>query len=187
MGKAARVLPDDPLVHRVLEGIMDRPTFTPRADWDEQAHCAGMTYIERDRTFFSDRPGGTPYKDAKNLCRQCPVAVDCCLFMLQYKEQDGFGGGMSSGVRRLIKKDLDIPSKPTILPSPDEERAAADSTHCRKGHLRTEENTWYEFDPRSGNETKRCGDCRKARIQRRGDKLEEVNGSRSHKNPLRAA
>jgi WhiB family redox-sensing transcriptional regulator len=84
--------------------------------WQDQALCAQADPEE----FFPERGGST--REAKRVCRSCPVAAECLEFALANDERFGVWGGLSERERRRVK--------PVAI------------ARCRKGlHVMTPENT----------------------------------------------
>jgi WhiB family redox-sensing transcriptional regulator len=70
-----------------------------RAEWRDFALCA-----EADpEAFFPEKGGST--KDAKKVCRRCPVTAECLEFALDRNERCGIYGGKSERERRKILRD----------------------------------------------------------------------------------
>jgi len=56
--------------------------------------------------WFPDKGG--PVKDAKRICRQCPVVDKCLEFALEHAERYGVYGGKSEMERRKILKQRQV-------------------------------------------------------------------------------
>ncbi len=69
-------------------------------DWQEQALCAQTD----PEAFFPEKGGST--RDAKRICRACPVRDECLEFALEHDERFGIWGGLSERERRRLKLDL---------------------------------------------------------------------------------
>jgi WhiB family redox-sensing transcriptional regulator len=65
--------------------------------WQELAACAKADPEE----FFPDKGGST--REARRVCRSCPVAAECLEFALANNERFGVWGGLSERERRRIK------------------------------------------------------------------------------------
>ena len=81
---------------------MTRATGTPvpfprPADWTRDALCAQAD----PEIFFPDK--GQPTRDAKSICRRCPVRAECLEWALAHGEQ-GIWGGTSEHERRRLRK-----------------------------------------------------------------------------------
>lgn len=63
-------------------------------DWYEHALCAGTD----PDAFFPEKGGST--REAKAICRGCPVRTQCLLFSLDNAERFGIWGGTSERERR---------------------------------------------------------------------------------------
>jgi WhiB family redox-sensing transcriptional regulator len=72
--------------------------------WMDQALCRGSTAIQ----FFSEILD--EIKDAKNMCKICPVASNCLEHAIRNEEIFGVWGGLSQRERRkyhrLYKEDI---------------------------------------------------------------------------------
>jgi WhiB family transcriptional regulator, redox-sensing transcriptional regulator len=83
---------------------MTNSTATPKIstqwDWMEDADCRS-----EDTTLFFSREGERAYEKndreerARQICRRCPVLVDCRRYALTRREKYGFWGGMSEDER----------------------------------------------------------------------------------------
>ena len=68
-------------------------------EWQDQALCA-----ETDpEAFFPEKGGST--RDAKRVCRVCPVRAECLQYALDHDERFGIWGGMSERERRRLKRE----------------------------------------------------------------------------------
>jgi len=67
-------------------------------DWFEQASCKGM---DTDM-FFADRGPNTRQmiKNAKAVCKNCPVIQPCLNFAIETDSKHGIFGGLSPKERR---------------------------------------------------------------------------------------
>lgn len=65
-------------------------------DWRENALCA---QVDND-IFFPEKGGST--KDAKTLCKECPVRVACLSWALDNDEKYGIWGGHSERERHKL-------------------------------------------------------------------------------------
>jgi WhiB family transcriptional regulator, redox-sensing transcriptional regulator len=66
--------------------------------WAHFAACAGTD----PDLFFTDR--GESVREAKEVCRSCPVVTDCREYALQAGEKFGVWGGLSERERRRIRR-----------------------------------------------------------------------------------
>lgn len=66
--------------------------------WQDQANCLG---VDPD-LFFPERGAST--REAKEVCRGCPVREECLEFSLQNSEKFGIWGGLSERERRRIRR-----------------------------------------------------------------------------------
>lgn len=65
-------------------------------DWQQDAACTG-TDVE---TFYPEKGGST--KEAKRVCRNCPVRAECLEFALDLNERFGIWGMTSERERRRL-------------------------------------------------------------------------------------
>lgn len=75
---------------------------TPAGDnrWQDYAACRG----EPIDVFYPDRSDGmSGYRDARQICRQCPVRAECLTEALKQGERYGCWGGMSPRQRRRVQ------------------------------------------------------------------------------------
>ena len=66
--------------------------------WQEQALCAQTD----PEAFFPEKGGST--REAKRICSDCPVRLECLEFALANDERFGIWGGMSERERRKLKR-----------------------------------------------------------------------------------
>ena len=66
--------------------------------WQDKASCSGA---DAD-LFFPERGAST--RQAKAICGECEVRVECLEFALQHSEKFGIWGGLSERERRKIRK-----------------------------------------------------------------------------------
>lgn len=66
-------------------------------DWREDALCAQTD----PEAFFPDK-GENP-ASAKDICRQCPVQIDCLDFAMRNNEPYGVWGGYTARERQYIR------------------------------------------------------------------------------------
>lgn len=79
-----------------MNGLRD---LIPSAPWMKRAACRGM---ERgDELFFPERGAST--REAKAVCRSCPVREDCLEYALATGEKFGIWGGLGERERRRIR------------------------------------------------------------------------------------
>lgn len=115
--------------------------FDPQP-WADQALCA-----ETDpEAFFPDKGGST--RNAKKVCRTCPVRGECLQAALDRDERFGIWGGFSERERRAMKQDptalaaafADIAAPATTTPTPapappvssdSKDPVMPDQTRCR--------------------------------------------------------
>ena len=67
-------------------------------EWQENALCA----VTDPEAFFPEKGGST--REAKRVCTQCDVRVDCLGYAIAHDERFGIWGGLSERERRKLKK-----------------------------------------------------------------------------------
>ena len=67
-------------------------------DWRDLALCA-----ETDPEIFFPEKGGST-KEAKLVCRRCPVRAECLEYALQIGDRFGIYGGLSPQERRRLRR-----------------------------------------------------------------------------------
>lgn len=68
----------------------------PREEWMDDALCAQTD----PELFFPDKGGST--REAKDICRACPVVDQCLTWALEHPQRYGIWGGTSERDRRKI-------------------------------------------------------------------------------------
>jgi WhiB family redox-sensing transcriptional regulator len=91
---------------------------TADEQWSERALCAQTD----PEAFFPEQGGST--REAKAICRRCPVAKQCLTHALEHDERFGVWGGMSERERRRIKHGTYPADKRVTAADPLEERLA---------------------------------------------------------------
>lgn len=79
----------------------------PRPPWMDEAGCAGIGsdwWYPPARRDGSDDSG----REAKRVCRSCPVRVECLEYALAINEEFGIWGGLTPGERRKIPQDTPL-------------------------------------------------------------------------------
>lgn len=78
--------------------------FHPYVDiaWHDDALCA---YVGDD-WWFPEK--GESTKDAKKICRSCPVRAECLDYALTWRQAFGVWGGVSERGRRDLIKELGL-------------------------------------------------------------------------------
>ena len=66
--------------------------------WQERALCAQTD----PEAFFPEKGGST--REAKRICSECPVRIECLNYALRRDERYGVWGGMSERERRRLKR-----------------------------------------------------------------------------------
>lgn len=86
-----------------------KPLTLPKIPWMKLGACRGTKdpdkfFRERaDRSGVkNDIEGNT--KDAKKMCRGCPVATECLLWALEHDEEYGIWGGSTPDERHKMKR-----------------------------------------------------------------------------------
>lgn len=77
-------------------------TFEDDNAWFEEALCRGMGERGGD-VFFKEGDDRRDYREAKTICRECPVKVRCRDYALEAGETTGCWGGMSPRERKGYK------------------------------------------------------------------------------------
>jgi WhiB family redox-sensing transcriptional regulator len=66
--------------------------------WQERARCR-----DHDPEVFFPEKGGSS-REAKRICSECPVRIECLNYALRRDERYGVWGGMSERERRRLKR-----------------------------------------------------------------------------------
>jgi WhiB family transcriptional regulator, redox-sensing transcriptional regulator len=74
------------------------PDPAPAADWKDDALCSQTD----PEAFFPEKGGST--REAKRVCRGCPVRAECLTYALDRDERFGIWGGLSERERRNLKR-----------------------------------------------------------------------------------
>ena len=67
-------------------------------EWQERALCS-----QTDPEAFFPEKGGSS-REAKRICSDCPVRIECLNYALRRDERYGVWGGMSERERRRLKR-----------------------------------------------------------------------------------
>jgi WhiB family redox-sensing transcriptional regulator len=67
--------------------------------WQDKALCAEVD----GELFFPEKGGST--REAKAICRRCPVIDDCLEYSMEHSEKWGIWGGLSERERRRLRRD----------------------------------------------------------------------------------
>lgn len=86
--------------------------------WKKRAACR---YASND-LFFVDR--GQSTTEAKQLCKGCPVRIECLHYAVTRPETFGTWGGTTNSRRVKIRKHLGLSRNQTSIPPPEEGVAA---------------------------------------------------------------
>lgn len=81
------------------------PSLTPPQPWMEQAACST---VDPDLFFMvGDTPEyRTATRQAKRICRRCPVMDACLDYALKINDRHGIWGGLTPWERQTIRKDF---------------------------------------------------------------------------------
>src|SRR5438874_5929158 len=71
--------------------------------WQDRARCR-----EYDPEIFFPEKGGSS-REAKRICAECPVRIECLNYALRRDERYGVWGGMSERERRRLKRMASLP------------------------------------------------------------------------------
>lgn len=71
-------------------------------EWQDGANCKGANAD----LFFPERGAST--RNAKSICRECQVRLDCLEFAITTGEKFGIWGGMSERERRRVRRERQI-------------------------------------------------------------------------------
>ena len=71
---------------------------SPPDHWQERAACYGLD----PEVFFPEKGGSS--REAKRICAECPVRIECLNYALRRDERYGVWGGMSERERRRLKR-----------------------------------------------------------------------------------
>lgn len=69
-----------------------------RPAWMERGACRGVD----GELFFPDRGAST--REAKAVCRGCPVQAECLAYAMNMNEKHGIWGGLSERERRRLRR-----------------------------------------------------------------------------------
>ena len=72
--------------------------FIEPVPWADEAKCLNAD----PDVFFPEKGGST--REAKRICAECTVRVECLEYALEHDERFGIWGGMSERERRKIKR-----------------------------------------------------------------------------------
>lgn len=72
--------------------------FIEPVPWATEAKCLNAD----PDVFFPEKGGST--REAKRICAECTVRVDCLEYALEHDERFGIWGGMSERERRKLKR-----------------------------------------------------------------------------------
>lgn len=92
-------------------------------DWKDEGLCAQTD----PEAFFPEKGGST--REAKSICRVCPVRHECLWTALEAKERFGIWGALSERERRHLLRQL------PALTSPVRDAAALDAVSWLYAHI----------------------------------------------------
>ena len=72
--------------------------FIEPVPWADEAKCLNAD----PDVFFPEKGGST--REAKRICAECAVRVECLEYALEHDERFGIWGGMSERERRKLKR-----------------------------------------------------------------------------------
>ena len=72
-------------------------------DWRGLGNCAGQD----PDLFFA--PGAVEHREAKRICRDCPVRRECLAYALFEPVDHGIWGGLTERERRRMRREGRIP------------------------------------------------------------------------------
>lgn len=76
--------------------------MTPHQPWRNHAAC--RTHPRKNIWFSNTRGNSTDAIEAKQVCRDCLVRLQCLAHALEFEENYGIWGGKSAEERRDIKR-----------------------------------------------------------------------------------
>lgn len=79
------------------------PAWEGPQDWVDEGLCRGQG-ARSDRVFFPERGGST--REAKTMCRQCPVQPQCLNYALRTNQKFGIWGGTTERERNTMRRKL---------------------------------------------------------------------------------
>jgi len=77
-------------------------TWEPDINWREIAACNGVD----SNAFFPDSEDSRASAAAKEICSECPVAVECLQYSLATNQGAGVWGGLDEGERRRMRRRI---------------------------------------------------------------------------------
>ncbi len=87
----------------------DASSLVP-GDWFEHGACRGNTEVD----FFPTQ--GQSTREAKEICRTCPVKEPCLEYAMATTTQHGIWGGTSERERRRMRRSRKLAQKPSVSP-----------------------------------------------------------------------
>lgn len=89
-------------------GTTPSPMSSRDDDWMAAGACVNLA--EADAMFFPPKVKGkkTDYKQAKAVCRECPVRAHCLMYAIAHKITYGVWGGLTERERVKISRDAKI-------------------------------------------------------------------------------
>lgn len=83
-----------------LIGMLEAQPQPSDEDWSSRAICPQTD----PEAFYPEKGGST--KEAKRICRECPVQKQCLQWALDNDERFGVWGGLSERERRRLKRGI---------------------------------------------------------------------------------
>jgi WhiB family transcriptional regulator, redox-sensing transcriptional regulator len=80
----------------IFDQHLGRVTGFRAPEWMSAANCASTD----PELFYPERGGST--REAKAICRSCPVVADCLSYAMEHQERFGVWGALSERERRRL-------------------------------------------------------------------------------------
>lgn len=77
--------------------VLDLHGLAAPPEWTVDALCAQTD----PEAYFPEKGGST--REAKAICRDCPVTTECLTYALEHNERYGVWGGLSERERRRLR------------------------------------------------------------------------------------
>lgn len=142
----------------------------PWHPWMDDARCVNADA----EVFFPEKGGST--REAKRICADCPVIVDCLNHALDNEERFGIWGGLSEQERRTLRRNLDRGKSRGKLIARAVHSVVAETQadddgdgrkpkrrrgeQCMEGHRIAGDNRWRNGSYDDGNPRYVCRRCR---------------------------
>jgi len=82
----------------LLSRVITRALKSTYDEWRKDALCAQV-----GGDFWFPEQGGSP-REAKMICKNCPVSVECLEYAMAHDERYGIWGGYTERERRRLKR-----------------------------------------------------------------------------------